>query len=96
MQLRNPYSLEWLEVDNEQKAISFYMPSSNIYEGAMNMTIDFAKQKDGVLHIELVQMYSVPRVDPEQTYLVYNYYRGRLTGVTEQPGYYTAEFHSLL
>ena len=78
MQLRNQYSLEWLEVDNEQKAISFYMPSSNIFEGAMNMTIDFAKQKDRVLQIELAQVYQVPRVDPSQ------------------PGYYTAEFHSLL
>ena len=80
VQLRNPYSLEWLEVDNEQKAISFYMPSSNIYEGSMNMTIDYAKQKDGVLHIEVVQMYHVPHgdVDPSQT------------------GYHTAEFHSLL
>ena len=66
MHLRNPYSLEWLEVDNEQKAISFYMPSSDIFEGGMNMTIDFAEQKDGVLQIEVKQVYNVPQVDPEQ------------------------------
>ena len=92
MHLRDPYSLEWLEVDNEQKAISFYMPSSNIYEGAMNMTIDYAEQNDGVLQIEVVQTYHVPQVDPGQIYL-----ETKWDGtVTEQPGYYTAEFHSLL
>ena len=43
MHLRNVYNLEWLEVDNQEKAIAFYMPSSNINEGSMNMTIDYAK-----------------------------------------------------
>ena len=58
--------MEWLKVDNKQKAIEFYMPSSNIYEGGMNMFIDYAKQKDFLLPIELVQVYNLPKVDPEQ------------------------------
>jgi hypothetical protein len=60
------YNLEWLEVDNQQKAIWFYKPSSNINKGSMNMTVDYAEQTDRVLQIELVQVYHVPRVDPEQ------------------------------
>ena len=67
MHLQNVFNLEWLQVDNQQKAIWFYMPSSNIYEGSMNMTVDYAGQKDRVLQIELVQVYHVPRVDPPQT-----------------------------
>ena len=67
MHLRNVFNLEWLQVDNQEKAIWFYMPSSNIYEGSMNMTVDYAGQKDRVLQIELVQVYHVPRVDTSQT-----------------------------
>ena len=65
MQLKKSKDLEWLEVDNKQKAIEFYMPSSNIYETRLYLSIDYAKQKDVLLQIELAQLYNVPRVNPD-------------------------------
>ena len=66
MQLKKRNDQEWLEVDNEQKAIEFYMPSSNIYETSLYLSMDYVKQKDMLLQIELVQLYNVPHVNPNQ------------------------------